>query len=216
MSKGSFYRRGRRGGRLHRRSTSTEVREHLVFMPPTASSREPAHVPGSPEEFCARLKAARERRGLTLAEIADSTKISPFLLASLEDSNVSRWPGGIYRRAFITSYLQAIDLPVEPTVTEFLQLFPDEEAAALDPRPMAVATTTGRLSLAAAPRGGAARLRKTLIELAIVALVAMAVSLATDWSAWPPALVFAAWYGRPVARWFERLLRPVRSSHHVA
>jgi hypothetical protein len=55
----------------------------LVLVPhllePAGSPR-----PDTPEAFCAWLKDERERHGLTLAAIADSTKISKPLLAGLE------------------------------------------------------------------------------------------------------------------------------------
>ena len=40
----------------------------------------------------------RERRGITLEAIAETTKIALPLLESLERSDVSHWPKGIFRR----------------------------------------------------------------------------------------------------------------------
>ena len=78
--------------------------------------------------FCARLKAARQRKGVLLEDIAAATKISRALLNGLEANNLSRWPQGLYRRAYLRDYLRAIDLPEESTVAEFVRLFPDEES----------------------------------------------------------------------------------------
>jgi transcriptional regulator with XRE-family HTH domain len=87
--------------------------------------------------FCARLKAARERKGVALEEIAAATKIARSLLKGLEENNLSRWPHGLYRRAYLRDYLRAIDLPEQSIVAEFVRLFPDEEsplpAAAAEP-----------------------------------------------------------------------------------
>jgi transcriptional regulator with XRE-family HTH domain len=77
------------------------------------------------ESFGPTLRHQRERRGLTLDAVAESTKVSPFLLASLERGDVSRWPVGIYRRSFLRVYAGAIGLPPEPTLREFLRLFPE-------------------------------------------------------------------------------------------
>jgi len=71
------------------------------------------------------LKAERDRRGVTLQAIADSTKISISLLAALERNDMSRWPSGIFRRAFVREYVTALGLPPEPLVAEFVRLFPD-------------------------------------------------------------------------------------------
>jgi transcriptional regulator with XRE-family HTH domain len=79
------------------------------------------------QAFCAALKAARERRGITLAEIASATKVSASLFAALERSDLRRWPAGLFRRAYVRDYLRAVGLPVEETFEEFVRLFPDEE-----------------------------------------------------------------------------------------
>ena len=52
-------------------------------------------------------------------------KISLPLLEALERDDVSRWPGGIFRRAFLRSYAQAIGLEPDLIVREFLELYPD-------------------------------------------------------------------------------------------
>ena len=79
--------------------------------------------------FGPRLKAERERRGITLQKIAASTKIGVPLLEALERNDVSRWPQGIYRRAFIRAYVGALGLPPEPLVAEFVRLFPEHTAS---------------------------------------------------------------------------------------
>ena len=78
--------------------------------------------------FCARLKASRERKGVALQEIAAATKVARSLLKGLEENDLSRWPQGIYRRAYLRDYLRAIDLPEQSIVAEFVRLFPDNES----------------------------------------------------------------------------------------
>lgn len=77
------------------------------------------------EAFGPTLRHQRERRGVTLEAIADSTKVSRSLFAALERNDVSRWPGGIYRRCFFRDYAAAIGLPADATLHEFLRLFPE-------------------------------------------------------------------------------------------
>lgn len=77
------------------------------------------------EAFGPSLRAERDRRGISLQDISDSTKISVSFLAALERNDVSRWPKGIFRRAFVREYVTAIGLPPEPVVAEFVRLFPD-------------------------------------------------------------------------------------------
>jgi hypothetical protein len=78
------------------------------------------------DAFGPSLKAERDRRGIPLQAIADSTKIGISLLAALERNDVSRWPKGIFRRSFVREYVAALGLPPEPFVAEFVRLFPDD------------------------------------------------------------------------------------------
>jgi len=77
------------------------------------------------ESFGARLRAQRERQRIGLAAIAHSTKINVALFEALERDDVSRWPAGIFRRAFIRAYADAIGLDPVPVLREFLEHFPD-------------------------------------------------------------------------------------------
>jgi hypothetical protein len=77
--------------------------------------------------FCRQLKAARQKSGVTLEAIAASTKVRRSLFVDLERNELSRWPKGVYRRAYLREYLRAIDLDDESMVDEFTRLFPDDE-----------------------------------------------------------------------------------------
>src|SRR5882724_9503133 len=74
--------------------------------------------------FGAKLRDARERRGVSLRQIANITKISVSALEALERNDVSRLPGGIFSRAFIRSYASEVGLDPEETVQQFLAQFP--------------------------------------------------------------------------------------------
>lgn len=93
-------------------------------------SKDDAVVEDRRAAFCARLKSARERKGVSLEEIAASTKISRSLLRGLEQNDLSRWPQGLYRRAYLRDYLRAIGLHEESTVAEFVRLFPGRDSTA--------------------------------------------------------------------------------------
>ena len=71
-------------------------------------------------DFGARLKAARVKSGVSLREIATTTKISVAALEALEREDYSRLPGGIFSRAFIRAYALQVGLDPEATVNEFL------------------------------------------------------------------------------------------------
>jgi transcriptional regulator with XRE-family HTH domain len=81
----------------------------------------------TPEKFCCALKAARERKGITLAEIAEATKIPAYLMEGLERCDLRRWPKGLFRRSFFRDYARMIGVSVTEAVAEFVRLFPDED-----------------------------------------------------------------------------------------
>jgi transcriptional regulator with XRE-family HTH domain len=76
-------------------------------------------------EFGERLRGERERRGLILRTIADSTKIPFPLLAGLERGDIEHWPAGLFGRAHLRAYAEAVGLPSEQLVVEFLRLSSD-------------------------------------------------------------------------------------------
>jgi transcriptional regulator with XRE-family HTH domain len=80
---------------------------------------------GVSESFGRRLRAERERQGISLASIAARSKIAVGYLEGLERNDVSRWPVGIYRRSFIRFYANALGMNADSVVREFLTLFPD-------------------------------------------------------------------------------------------
>ena len=83
--------------------------------------------------FGPRLRSERERRGISLDTIASVTKVSAELWDGLERNDFSRWPSGIFARAFIRDYARAVGLDADEVVDEFCRLFPigDRRAARL-------------------------------------------------------------------------------------
>jgi len=77
-------------------------------------------------DFGGKLRQARERRGISLRQIAAATKISVGVLEALERNDVSKLPGGIFSRAFVRSYATEVGLDPDDTVREFLAEFPGE------------------------------------------------------------------------------------------
>ena len=57
-----------------------------------------------PEAFGLELRRARERKGLTLEQVSEQTKVSVAHFAGLERGDISRWPAGIFGRAFVRGY----------------------------------------------------------------------------------------------------------------
>ena len=76
------------------------------------------------DTFGPRLRAERERRGISLDTIASVTKVGVDLWEGLERNDFSRWPSGIFARAFVRDYARAIGLDSDEAVNEFCRLFP--------------------------------------------------------------------------------------------
>ena len=85
------------------------------------------------DTFGPRLRSERERRGISIETIAAVTKVGADLWIGLERNDFSKWPSGIFARAFIRDYAKAIGLDGDELVDEFCRLFPhgDRRAARL-------------------------------------------------------------------------------------
>jgi len=89
-------------------------------------SRPPIAVDRASGDFGGKLREARERRGVSLRQIANATKIAVSVLEALERNDISRLPGGIFGRAFVRSYAIEVGLDPETTIQEFIAQFPND------------------------------------------------------------------------------------------
>ena len=135
--------------------------------------------------FGSGLRTQRERRGVTLESIADSTKIKQSLLEALERGDASQWPRGLFRRAYLRDYACAIGLPAEPLVAEFVRLFPEDGSRVSDDN-LEAAHEPMRLSFAIEPdtrvRRLAAQAASAAAELGGVAVAGVMVWYGTGWT----------------------------------
>ena len=83
--------------------------------------------------FGATLREARERRGVSLRDIANATKISVGFLEALERNDIARLPGGIFSRSFVRSYAIEVGLDPDRTILEFIAQFPNDSVTAGHP-----------------------------------------------------------------------------------
>ncbi len=118
-------------------------------------------------DFGTALREARERRGITLRQIADHTKISIASLEALERSDASRLPGGIFARSFVRSYAAEVGLDPDATVEAFLDRFSDDAR---------VADLSGTAPAEPAP-APVPRLAGMVLKLLVLGLVAIGIIL---------------------------------------
>ena len=167
------------------------------------------------------LKAERDRRGITLQAIADSTKISISLLAALERNDMSRWPNGIFRRAFVREYVAALGLPPEPVVAEFVRLFPESPYAGAPESPYSAVqgscpgtpeVTELRLTLEAEPSAPWQALQTRVFvacgEVAGIAVIGLMLAWAFGADAWKVLAMLALAYYPLASVFLERTPKP--------
>lgn len=101
-------------------------------------------------DFGARMRHTREQRGVSLRQIAQTTKLSVSALEALERNDISRLPGGIFSRAFVRCYAAEIGADPEETVRDFLTQFPHESVTASGPHLLAGEESRSRQFMAGA------------------------------------------------------------------
>jgi transcriptional regulator with XRE-family HTH domain len=77
------------------------------------------------EAFGPNLRRLRVKRGISLESISAATKVHTDMWAGLERNDVSRWPAGIYARAYVRAYALQVGIDPDGTVDEFCRLFPN-------------------------------------------------------------------------------------------
>jgi hypothetical protein len=82
------------------------------------------------EAFGPNLRRIRVQRGVTVDQIVLATNVGAYVWEGLERNDLSRWPAGIYARAFVRSYANAIGVDPESTVDEFCRCFPQGDRRA--------------------------------------------------------------------------------------
>lgn len=145
------------------------------------------------------LRRERERRGLSLRTISESTKVSVALLEGLEADDISRWPGGIFRRAFVRSYAQCVGLDPDEIVRRFEQQHQPPAEVGLPvgapaAAPLAAVDSTGG-SVLTTVRGSSrrARLQGTAADLTVAIVLALGSAAAGSRLLWP-VLLIAGYY----------------------
>src|SRR5262245_7292596 len=101
-------------------------------------------------DFGSRMRHTREQRGVSLRQIAQTTKLSVSALEALERNDISRLPGGIFSRAFVRSYAAEIGADPEETVRDFLAQFPHESVTGAGPHALVDERSHSRQFVAAA------------------------------------------------------------------
>ena len=88
-------------------------------------------------EFGKSLREAREAKGYTIAQVAETTHIMTSVIEGLENDDFSRIAAPIYGRGFVKLYCQAVGLEAKPFVDEFMAIMNGEHEIKIRERPVA-------------------------------------------------------------------------------
>ena len=158
-------------------------------------------LPEAEGSFGRWLRDERVRRKISIPSIAESTKILGALFEGLESEDLSRWPQhGLYRRAFVRAYANAIGLDPDDVVREFLIRFPEPgaqpSAARATESPvlrLTLVDSRERFDLDLLVRKVRQRSAAVLIDAAAITVLTMGLWIAFD-LLWEPLAVVAFGY----------------------
>jgi cytoskeletal protein RodZ len=105
------------------------------------------------ESIGAALKRTREQRGLSLAQVSETTKIRSHYLHALESDDLSSMPSAVQARGFLRIYAAFLGLDLDKVVAAAGHTEPPEPAEPLTEAEPAVAEASSRPSLLAKLRG---------------------------------------------------------------
>ena len=97
------------------------------------------------------LDQLRRRKGLSLQQIAESTKISVFFLQAIESGQFGKLPGGLFNRSYIRQYAAAVGLPEGHLLDAYAeyeadQLAKEQASTVPPPRPSGLRWITSLLA----------------------------------------------------------------------
>lgn len=82
------------------------------------------------DAFGPNLRRIRLQRGVSLKQLAEATKVPEDLWVAFERNDVSRWPAGIFARAYVRQYACTIGVDPDSTVDEFCRWYPQGDRRA--------------------------------------------------------------------------------------
>jgi cytoskeleton protein RodZ len=93
-------------------------------------------------EFGNKFRKEREKKGISLEDVSNVTKISCRMLQAIEDEQFERLPGGVFNKGFIRAYAKHLGLNDEEAVSGYLECLHQsqlESQEVWDPQPPAAA-----------------------------------------------------------------------------
>jgi hypothetical protein len=144
-----------------------------------------------PQPDVAWLREARERKGVTLEHLANTTKICPKFLTALEAGAIEKLPPTFFTRGFVKAYAKEVGLHPVQTADRYLeQIAPDARAAEGEDVAAIVETAVARTGVIGFEKHHAPLLsasqgdRSGRLMLAAAAIGAMVYVGPLNWDGW--------------------------------
>lgn len=87
-------------------------------------------------EFGKTLREAREAKGITISQIAETTHMMASIVRNLEEEDFSKIVAPIYGRGFVKLYCEAVGLDAKPLVDEFMAIYNGNRMPEIKERPV--------------------------------------------------------------------------------
>jgi cytoskeletal protein RodZ len=73
------------------------------------------------------LEQVRRRKGVSLNQIAETTKISTFFLQAIESEQFGKLPGGVFNRSYIRQYAAAVGISEKDLLEAYAEYEAEKE-----------------------------------------------------------------------------------------
>ena len=125
------------------------------------------------------LRSERRKRGLSLSQVSEMTRLRPYILEALEEEDWGQLPAPVFVKGFIRSYARALGLQEGKAVSLFPELAPTD---VVPPKPLVAPTKS--------------RWRLSVITMGLLVVLAVLYYLWGEWSertrvGQPPESIFS-------------------------
>lgn len=81
-------------------------------------------------QFGDKFRKAREKKGISLDDVSNVTKIGSRMLQAIEEEHFDQLPGGVFNKGFIRAYAKHLGINDQEAVTEYLDCLHQEQVRA--------------------------------------------------------------------------------------
>jgi Helix-turn-helix domain/Domain of unknown function (DUF4115) len=114
--------------------------------------------------FGDKFRTERERRGFTLDDVSNVTKINSRMLKAIEEEHFDRLPGGVFNKGFVRAYAKHLGFNDEESVSEYLAALRQAQVQAQTAVWQGDASSQGRTEPSRPERTTSAQLRTERVQ----------------------------------------------------